>query len=284
MWRPDSHVRPTDFAAIALVTFGMLVLCLLGWYMLGSVSLIISPILSLFLILVAQAEVYRRSQESAKKIAQIYPQLAALMSVLSCLKITHPIPPLRGWAAGPDFISLCVSAILAQKPRNIIECGSGASTILMSYGLKQLGSGRIWSLEHDENFARTTKEHLAAHGLEKQGLVIHALLQPVAIDGESWSWYDTSILDKVVPIDLLVVDGPPGNLGPRMRYPALPLLYTRLSPHAIIIVDDVRREDEREIITDWLAKYRDFTCELHETETGAAILRRHANVSEPPEA
>ncbi|MFB3921511.1 MAG: class I SAM-dependent methyltransferase [Terriglobia bacterium] len=282
MWRPVSHLRSNDIVSIALVAFGALILPLLGWYTLGPVSLIIGPIISLFLILVALAEVYRSSQETAKEIVQIYPQLAALMSVLSCLKITHPIPPLRGWAAGPDFISLCISAILAHKPQNVIECGSGASTVLMCYGLKQVGSGRIWSLEHDENFARTTKEHLAAHGLEEQGQVIHAPLQQVSINGKSWRWYDISIFDRVAPIDLLVVDGPPGNVGPKMRYPALPLLYPLLSPEATIIVDDARREDEEEMINDWLAEFKDFTWEPRQTETGAMILRRRANVSAPP--
>ena len=64
-------------------------------------------------------------------------------------------------------------------------------------------------------------------------------------------WYDLS--KAVVPnsVDLLLVDGPPGEVGPQSRYPAFPLLEQFLSDSALIVLDDGRRQEEQQIVTRW---------------------------------
>ena len=52
-------------------------------------------------------------------------------------------------------------------------------------------------------------------------------------------------------IDILFIDGPPGRLQPLSRYPALPAARPHLSPHALVVVDDGRREDEAQMIELW---------------------------------
>jgi hypothetical protein len=68
-------------------------------------------------------------------------------------------------------------------------------------------------------------------------------------------WYDAETVVSALassPVDLLLVDGPPG--GRRLsRYPAVPELSAHLSPGAIVMLDDARRPAEREIARQWSA-------------------------------
>ena len=72
----------------------------------------------------------------------------------------------------------------------------------------------------------------------------------------------------------LIVDGPPTKGNPLARYPALKTLYDKLSPEAVILVDDMIRPGEKEMVRRWLAEYPDLRAEHLETEVGTAILRR----------
>src|SRR6185295_577572 len=84
----------------------------------------------------------------------------------------------------------------------------------------------------------------------------------------------------IEPIDLLVVDGPPGDVGDLARYPALPLLHERLSDNAVILLDDASRRDMRLILDLWLREFDNFDLERIDTEKGAAILRKRRHVAE----
>ena len=47
-------------------------------------------------------------------------------------------------------------------------------------------------------------------------------------------------------IDLLIIDGPPVKTNQLARYPALPLLFSKLSKECIIILDDAARPSEQQ--------------------------------------
>jgi len=215
-------------------------------------------------------------QRQRRAQARDYRQIESLFSLFGVLQVRHPLPRLRGWAVSPDFAVLMVSLILERKPGFIVELGSGASTLLAGYALKQIGSGRVISLEHDEAYAAASAEEVRLHGLEGFAGVRHAPLRRLELEGQSWLWYDRALLDDVAEVDLVVVDGPPGNLQRLSRYPALPVLLDRLSPDAVIVMDDYRRRDEREIVSRWLEAFRDFRAREVATEKGAIVLRRPA--------
>jgi hypothetical protein len=54
----------------------------------------------------------------------------------------------------------------------------------------------------------------------------------------------------------LLVDGPgvPDH-DPFIRYPALPYFFERLSPDHCIIFDDIRRKNEKVILSEWEKSY-----------------------------
>ena len=57
-------------------------------------------------------------------------------------------------------------------------------------------------------------------------------------------------------IDALIVDGPPGGTDRRLsRYPALPFFIEVLSPSALIILDDLERPGEREVLNRWESEF-----------------------------
>ena len=103
--------------------------------------------------------------------------------------------------------------------------------------------------------------------------MVEAPLAPHHLRGEEWSWYS---LDQfpAAAIDLLVVDGPPGAVGPCARYPAGPMLFRRLSPAAAVFVDDASREGEKRALARWMDENPALTCELLPLEKGCAVLRR----------
>jgi hypothetical protein len=50
---------------------------------------------------------------------------------------------------------------------------------------------------------------------------------------------------------MLVVDGPPGSIGERSRYPAVPILKPYLAEHCSILMDDGDRPAERDVARHW---------------------------------
>lgn len=204
-------------------------------------------------------------------------ELEATLALGEALGLTKGLPYARYWSAGPDFLALLIEHQRREKPAVIAECGSGLSTLFLARGCALLGRGRVWSLEHEPNCAALTREALARYGLERVAYVLNAPLRRYRLGAEGYDWYDLSGLPARA-IELLVVDGPPGRLGPLARYPALPLLHGRLASGCALFLDDADRPDEQATVARWRAEFPDFGLERVPTERGCAILRRSAGV------
>ncbi len=206
-------------------------------------------------------------------------QVEALFSIFATIRPEAPLPALGGWAASPDLLRLLLDLVIRERPQVVLEASSGASTLILAYGLRKLGAGgRVYSLEHDPGHAARTREAIAAAGLTDVATVIDAPLVEHELAGATWRWYDLGGLALTEPASLLVVDGPPGTTQPLARYPALPLLQHRLADTATVVMDDARRPDERAIATRWAAELAGWTVEFRQTEKGSAILRRIATL------
>jgi len=166
-----------------------------------------------------------------------------------------PDAPLR-WSTGAmtasGFAVVCAEVASRDRP-SVLECGSGFSTLKLAELTHERG-GRLVSLEHDELWATRVRSNLAAAGLAETARVTLAPLQrhPLARDG--LLWYAEQAL-RFLPrrIDLLLVDGPPA-FEPETdlsRYPALPALAERLAPDAIVVLDDIDRRGELQVLEAW---------------------------------
>ena len=144
------------------------------------------------------------------------------------------------------------------------------------------GGGRLHSLEHDAGWAAFVRSWLEREGLEPIATVIEAPLRPhpLALDGADW--YDAAAVARLPHdgIDLLLVDGPPAGepgLG-RSRYPALIALAERLADDAIVVLDDVDRPGEAEVLAAW-ERETEFGFERLAEERIAVGRRRPVDLS-----
>ena len=205
---------------------------------------------------------------------RVYAQIEALLWLRDALELERPLPPTRGWAASPDLLLEVAKDIRDAPPEAVVEMGSGTSSIVIAACLRKSGGGRLVSLEHDAEHAVRTRAELERHGLSGRATVLDAPLGDVLIAGAAWRWYTVPMAELPPRVEMLFVDGPPGNTGPLARYPALPVLRDRLTSTATIFVDDGVRADEREIIDRWLREDPGFVAHMIPSEKEAWVLRR----------
>jgi O-antigen/teichoic acid export membrane protein/predicted O-methyltransferase YrrM len=273
------YIQDTGLLLLPLLAISLILLLFGAWAIFGQNVLLVLLTAMLAVVsvtVIIQLDLNRRAQ------VWNYRQVESLFSVYATLNIAQPLPPMRGWGVSPDFADLTISLIHEIKPRVIVEAGSGVSTLIAAYTLKKEGAGLVVSLDQDESFAEITRANVNRHGLGDFASVRHAPLRKVMIDGRSWLWYDLKKLEDLKTIDMLVVDGPPGNIQRLARYPALPLLAARLSDRAVIVLDDCFRHAEKEILSRWLKEFPGFTHQVVATEKVTVILRKSGPVAISP--
>ena len=263
------YIQAGDWRVIAGATVLTGLVTLVLWVFVGEAALVFAIAAALALILMVQFDHFRRLKEHATDNLR---QVQAFFALSAQLETRKPLPPLTGWTVTPELAAWVVALIRETTPRTVVECGSGASTVLIAYALEQQG-GRVVSLDHDAAYAEKTRAQLRSHGLSAVADVLDAPLRPLTLDSATRTWYDVSGLDLPDEIDLLLVDGPPHATHEQVRYPALPVFADRLSAHAVVILDDADRTDERAIVAAWCERFG-FEAEYVDTIKGAAILRR----------
>jgi Methyltransferase domain len=242
------------------------VLLLLGHISVGA-SLLGGMLLCLVLLESSQLRhLIIESQRQQYALTQIRPLLGDLPVDLS------------GWAADPVLVHNAIRLVIDTRPSFVVECGSGSSTIAIAGALRACG-GRLVSLEHDAKYADRTREMLRLHGLEDVAVVVTAPLTSREIAGQTFQWY-TPAYEPLLsqPIQMLLVDGPPGSLGPKSRYPAVPILKPHLAEQCSILMDDGDRADEREVAHTWCEDLQ-ATLTYLEGGRGGWLLQRTGVIS-----
>lgn len=189
-----------------------------------------------------------------------WPQIEALTSIYRLLDGKPFLPITHHWAASPDFLMILLRHIERHRPRVIVECGSGTSTVAMAAALRALGiEGHIHSIENHPRYAEQTRQNLLQQGLEAYATVVVAPLEERRYRGykQIFNWYGVEPDGVPDGIDLLVIDGPDGGVNRFARYPAGPELFPKLSRDAHIFLDDAARNDERALIAMWRKSYPD---------------------------
>ena len=206
-----------------------------------------------------------------KETRTLYQQLQSYDSLMRLISPVKPLPALRGWAASPDFLLVLARHALEAAPLSILECSSGASTVVLARCCQLNGAGHVWSLEHDKHYAAQTQARLAEQWLDEWATVIHAPFSSTGPTGQPW--YD---LDALNPpqggFDMLVIDGPPQQTAPLARYPALPILDGLLADGASVFLDDAARPDEQETLRRWAAEFPAYDQIRLDFEKGGARL------------
>ena len=196
-------------------------------------------------------------------------KLADKHALLDRLGLPHDaLPHLGSWKADTYFLWRMVGAIERLRPREVVELGCGASTLVLAKALELNGGGRLTSLDQHADFVAATGRWLAEHDL--QAAMRHA---PLVADPTPWShnWYDLPSLPP--EIDLLVIDGPPWTLNPFVRGRA-EVLFDRIPPGGMVLLDDAARPGERVVAARWRRDWPDFRFTLLPGAKGTLVGER----------
>ncbi|GAA3460361.1 hypothetical protein GCM10018963_23740 [Saccharothrix longispora] len=160
----------------------------------------------------------------------------------------------------PAALAAVVDEVLLGSRTVLVECGSGASSVILARLLARRGFGHLLSVEHDERTAAFVASQLRREGLGHVARVVHAPLSPHPAALGSAHWYDPGLVHDEVSyyveryglVDLLLVDGP--LLGDA-RYPALPVFRGVLAPGAAVLVDDAEQPGEQTVLVRWAEEF-----------------------------
>jgi len=168
--------------------------------------------------------------------------------------------PWSEWALRPAALAAVCNEIVLADRREVVELGSGVTTVVLGRLLGQRG-GRLSSVEHNPAWAGVVRGLLETDGLGDAVRLIEAPLapHPSALDGAHW-YAEAALAALPDEIDLLLVDGPPGNEEgiERSRHPALPVLGERLGRGAMVVLDDAERPGEQGVLENWGTGHADW--------------------------
>lgn len=230
----------------------------------------------LALVLLVAIKLLTQSRINEKHIIDNYTQLEALQQISSYINPPLPFPPTGDWAATADYIKEIFISILVNKPKVILEIGSGVSSLYIGQLIKEHKLDCVlYSLENASSFAEISKNNNALYGVEKQVKLTLSEIKKHTINNKEWLWYDTAFLKEIGKIDMLLVDGPSMLLQKTARYPAMPLVFEHLSKGASILIDDYNRPDEQKMVRMWTKEYN--TIKVLKTSTnvkGFCLLKK----------
>jgi predicted O-methyltransferase YrrM len=163
-------------------------------------------------------------------------------------------------ALRPSGLVKILNEIVINRRDTILECGGGISTLYIARLLKQQGHGHLYTLEDNLGWIEVLQNLLKDQGLDDYVTLIPAPLVPCNLALDDNQWYDLTAANAILKeptIDFLIVDGPPAydEKRRRSRYPALPELKRVLASDFAIVLDDINRSGEAEIIEKWSAEF-----------------------------
>jgi hypothetical protein len=172
----------------------------------------------------------------------------------------------EGYAANLDYLEeVAKRAVSAAGP--VLECGSGATTILLGV-LCAKREIEVWSLEHSPEWRARIVELLERSGISGSGVCSAPLVEYGEFD-----WYDPPLAKLPKNFALVICDGPPGSTKGG-RYGLLPVMNDRLGSGSYVLVDDAGRPAEAEMIERWEREFQ-FETETFNAQGGKfAVMRR----------
>lgn len=166
--------------------------------------------------------------------------------------------PWSGYALRPSGLVQILNTILLRKHLTVVECGGGVSTLYIARLFRQNAfPGTLHCIENNLDWLNFLKDLLAKEKLSNYVNLIHSPLVPCDLALGEVDWYDRQKIRQELPkdktIDCLFVDGPPAYREEIQysRFPAVPFFQSQLAPHGTVILDDINRPGEQEILRRW---------------------------------
>jgi len=174
----------------------------------------------------------------------------------------------QGYAAKVDYLA-AVAKSSVNTPGPVLECGSGATTLLMGVlcGRRNI---EVWTLEHSREWLQRVEEALMRNHISG----VHVCESPLVEYGD-FVWYDPPLGRMPKEFSLVICDGPPG-VTKGNRYGLLPVMGNRVPAGSTILLDDAERPGELEVIQKWEHEAT-FQTDLFDNQGRKyAVMRRSA--------
>lgn len=174
----------------------------------------------------------------------------------------------EGYVANLEYLE-AVAKSSANTRGPVLECGSGATTILLGIlcGRRDV---EVWSLENSVEWQERVTEALKSNGVSG----VHVCTAPLVEYGD-FVWYDPPLAQMPKDFSLVICDGPPGTTRGG-RYGLLPVMGNRIPPGSTILLDDAGRPGEAELIKKWEDEAH-FETHLIKTQGSEyAVMRRNS--------
>jgi len=175
--------------------------------------------------------------------------------VLESLLSGHEI---GGWALGAETIEFLVEILRARRPSSVLEFGSGTSTVVLAWLMRQLhgdsNQPRVFSIDQSDDYVERTRSWLARHNLRDRVKFLRRPVVRQTIAQFPTACYDlppVMLAEFFGPVrpDCVLIDGPAGDNG--VRFGTLPLVQNHLTPGAAIFMDDGLRDSELDSAERW---------------------------------
>lgn len=155
------------------------------------------------------------------------------------------------WSLADEALHFLEMLIARLQPRVVLELGSGISTCVLGRACAALEPpSTVVALESDPRYAAQTRAHLAADGLAEIATVVGAPIVARRCHGRIVPVYLADASNgpdgAATPASLVLVDGPPLPLGGREG--ALYQAVHASRPGSVIVLDDSRRDSERDLL------------------------------------
>lgn len=183
------------------------------------------------------------------------------LNLLQPLLGGYPFLPFSASALRPFCVVHMINDVIINNRKNIIEFGSGISSILIGRLIKKNSlDTKLITIEHDESWAKALARIIKSEQIEDVVDIYHAALSDcdIALDGNQW--YNLQVLNNIIKdkkFDMVIIDGPPAweTSKAKARYPAVPFIIDNLQDNFSVYLDDAIRSGEQASIKIWEAKY-----------------------------
>ena len=153
-----------------------------------------------------------------------------------------------GYSASIRYLQQ-IDRLFRSSEGAVLECGSGASTLLLAL-LAEKYDRHAWSFENHEEWGLHVREVIAELELSRL-TVCHT---PLHNYGE-YDWYELPGCPLPRDFGLVVCDDPPGTIQGG-RYGLMPVMGEYLRPDCRILLDDTNRRKEKELIERWAGEMK----------------------------
>lgn len=194
---------------------------------------------------------------NSNRINRLFAEDNLSINYLSALIDGYPYIPFSGSSLRPFCLNHIINDIVINNRKQIIEFGSGISTIFIGRLIKKNNlNATLLSVEHDPEWFKQLSKMLSKEKLEDVVKICYAPLKKCSLAVDENEWYDISIIDSVIEnklFDMVIIDGPPAWMKDksRARYPAVPYMVDKLNKNYAIYLDDAIRQGEQAIIALW---------------------------------